>query len=157
MGQYNYTQSSSSSIRSESSTARCRAGRTSVPIIKTSTTAKNPGKRLYGCHNHADCLYHIFKWCDEAIMEEFEEMKLVVEQQADLFHFVISNESQAIRDCVDKPTIWHCIQKTDIELAQLKEMIIETRYRSVEVKNAMVACLILICVIGCVCVCLIKF
>ncbi|VVB10146.1 unnamed protein product [Arabis nemorensis] len=125
-----------------------------VPVIKTSTTADNPGRRFYGCHNHADGLYHIFKWWDDAIMEEFEEIKVVVEQQADLIRYFKSNQSQAIRDCVDKPTIRHCIQKTDIELAQLKEMIIETRYRSVEMKNVMVVCLILICVISCVCVCL---
>ncbi|VVA99361.1 unnamed protein product [Arabis nemorensis] len=127
MGQYSYTQQSSSSIKSESSTARCRAGRTSgfpnscycglVPVIKTSTTADNPGQRFYGCHNHADGLYHIFKWWDDAIMEEFEEIKVVVEQQADLIRYFKSNQSQAIRDCVDKPTIRHCIKKTDIELA----------------------------------------
>ncbi|VVB13923.1 unnamed protein product [Arabis nemorensis] len=154
MGQYSYTQPSSSSIRSESSTARHRAGRTFcfpnscycglVPVIKTSTTAENSGRRFFGCHNHADGLYHIFKWWNEAIMDEFEEMKLVVEQQADLISYFKSNESQVLHDCVDKPTIRYCLQKTDTELAQLKEMIIENRYRSVEVKNAMVACLIIL-------------
>ncbi|VVA92563.1 unnamed protein product [Arabis nemorensis] len=125
-GQYNYRQPSSSSIRSVSSTTQRRVGRSIgfpngcycalVSVIKTSTTAKNHGRRFYGCPNDA--------WLDEAIIEEFEEIRLVVEQQANLIRYFKSKESQAILDCIDKPhmeTIRRCIQKTDIELAQLKK------------------------------------
>ncbi|XP_010480697.1 PREDICTED: uncharacterized protein At4g04775-like [Camelina sativa] len=45
------------------------------PNLQPSFTRTNPGRLHYTCRNREDGDYHIFKWWDEAMMEELKTVK----------------------------------------------------------------------------------
>ncbi|ESQ52492.1 hypothetical protein EUTSA_v10017745mg [Eutrema salsugineum] len=53
---------------------RCRCGETVV--MKTSGTAKNPGRLFHACphRKEGDNWYHTFKWTDTCMVEELEDL-----------------------------------------------------------------------------------
>ncbi|XP_024010054.1 uncharacterized protein At4g04775-like [Eutrema salsugineum] len=167
MGQYRYTQPSSSSRECMSSTARRRSGGNFgfpircycglVPMLQTSSTDLNPGRRFYGCHNNEDGGYHIFKWWDEAMTEELQELRLVVEQHADSIRYFKIGDCKAVQNCIDKPAMeaMHCrIMSLDADIAQLRDKLLESRFGGLKLIHAMVAGAILIAVIVFLGVCL---
>nr|VDC72400.1 unnamed protein product [Brassica rapa] len=55
----------------------CRCGEEAT--IKTSGTAKNPGRLFYCCPNGCEGdKYHLFTWTDERVVEEVEDLKCLV-------------------------------------------------------------------------------
>ncbi|XP_010450537.1 PREDICTED: uncharacterized protein At1g43920, Chloroplastic-like isoform X2 [Camelina sativa] len=52
---------------------RCQCGE--PVVLKTSTTAKNPGRFFHGCLFGRDGnWYHTFKWTDTSMVEEIEDL-----------------------------------------------------------------------------------
>ncbi|XP_024014731.1 uncharacterized protein At1g43920, Chloroplastic-like [Eutrema salsugineum] len=48
--------------------------------IRTSGTSKNPGRLFHCCPNRTEKdNYHLFKWTDEGMVEEIEDMKKEIE------------------------------------------------------------------------------
>ncbi|CAN7097840.1 unnamed protein product, partial [Brassica rapa subsp. narinosa] len=62
----------------------CRCGEEAV--IRTSGTAKNPGRLFYCCPNGSEeDKFHLFTWTDERVVEEVEDLKCEVsELKADI-------------------------------------------------------------------------
>ncbi|KAL0741773.1 hypothetical protein Bca4012_083286 [Brassica carinata] len=59
----------------------CRCGEA---VIRTSGTAKNPGRLFYCCpHGSEGDKYHLFTWTDERIVEEVEDLKVVLRDVQD--------------------------------------------------------------------------
>ncbi|KAF3494642.1 hypothetical protein DY000_02056948, partial [Brassica cretica] len=55
----------------------CRCGEEAT--IKTSGTAKNPGRLFYCCPNGSEGdKYHLFTWTDKRVVEEVEDLKCLV-------------------------------------------------------------------------------
>ncbi|VVB01920.1 unnamed protein product [Arabis nemorensis] len=87
---FNYSLSSSSaSIRS-----RCREadGEYDIPVslcycggrvvVQTSRTDLNPGRRFFTCKNSEEGGVHVWKWWDDAVMEEFNIIKVRLDEAA---------------------------------------------------------------------------
>ncbi|CAH8320859.1 unnamed protein product [Eruca vesicaria subsp. sativa] len=47
----------------------------SEPVLQTSYTQRDPGRRYFTCDNVSDGDCHIWKWQDVAVMEEMREMQ----------------------------------------------------------------------------------
>ncbi|KAL0684841.1 hypothetical protein Bca4012_051689 [Brassica carinata] len=57
----------------------------SEPVVATSYTPKDPGKRHFSCDNVDDGDCHIWKWWDVAIQEELGEMQTQLRMLKDQF------------------------------------------------------------------------
>ncbi|KAF8091031.1 hypothetical protein N665_0458s0031 [Sinapis alba] len=58
----------------------CRCGEAST--IKTSGTAKNPGRLFHCCPNGSEGdKFHLFKWTDECMVEEIDDLKTMLSDE----------------------------------------------------------------------------
>ena len=53
------------------------------PVVATSYTRKDPGKRYFTCENVADGDCHVWKWWDVAVMEEMSDFQTQLRQLKD--------------------------------------------------------------------------
>ncbi|VYS52275.1 unnamed protein product [Arabidopsis thaliana] len=113
-------------------TRRCFCG--GLAIIQTSRTATNPGRIFYTCVMSGDGGNHIWKLCDEVMMEEIVQLGLEMQDLNNLIHCIpdsrtghdLSKLSETIKIQKDK------IAQTDEEIVRLKELI-----EKIDIGNAM--------------------
>ncbi|KAG7530750.1 hypothetical protein ISN44_Un78g000090 [Arabidopsis suecica] len=67
-------------------TRRCFCG--GLAIIQTSRTATNPGRIFYTCVMSGDGGNHIWKLCDEVMMEEIVQLGLEMQDLNNLIHCI---------------------------------------------------------------------
>ncbi|KAF8096690.1 hypothetical protein N665_0303s0015 [Sinapis alba] len=60
---------------------RCYCG--AEPVVGTSYTSKDPGRRYFTCQNVDDGECHVWKWVDVAVMEELSDFGRQVSQLKD--------------------------------------------------------------------------
>ncbi|EOA29684.1 hypothetical protein CARUB_v10016007mg [Capsella rubella] len=110
---------------------RCRCGE--LVRMGTSKTAKNPGRLFHSCSNGSDesRWYHTFKWTDECMVEEIEDLKLkmnnVEEDSMALQKNVNACESEIeslqMETCVCEVVVEKEMQECKMELRSLKNMV----------------------------------
>ncbi|VVB17748.1 unnamed protein product [Arabis nemorensis] len=52
-------------------------------VVQTSGTDPNPGRRFFTCKNSEERGVHVWKWWDDAVMEEFNIVKIRLDEAAD--------------------------------------------------------------------------
>ncbi|KAL1192073.1 hypothetical protein V5N11_029971 [Cardamine amara subsp. amara] len=111
---------------------RCRCGE--AVRMGTSRTAKNPGRLFHSCPNGTEesRWYHTFKWTDECMFEEIEDLKLkmdnveedsiTLQKSFNAWESEIKTLQMETRVC--EAVVEKEIQECKIELRSLKNMII---------------------------------
>ncbi|KAG7536808.1 Zinc finger GRF-type [Arabidopsis suecica] len=110
---------------------RCRCGETVK--MGTSRTAKNPGRLFHSCPNGSaeDRWFHTFKWTDECMVEEIEDLKLQMnnleedsrslQKSYNACESVVGTLQMENRVC--EAVVENEMQECKIELRSLKNMI----------------------------------
>ncbi|CAH2065255.1 unnamed protein product [Thlaspi arvense] len=130
MGRYSYSQPSSSSRRlwsngepEVSSTTLRRSMSCGIPnrcycglltVMRPMDSADEyPGRMFFGCKDYKFGLPHLVKWWDEAVMEEFQELRCALDNQGDSIRVLQNGDGQEAQN------------RIEAELAQLKELVLE--------------------------------
>lgn len=81
------------------------------PLLATSYTATDPGRRFYTCQNRDDGDCHVWKWWDVAVMEEMRDM---------------GTQSRLLCEKVDSLS---CVTEYETCLNQVKDLHYETEQK----------------------------
>ena len=78
----------------------------SEPVVATAYTEKDPGRRYFTCNNVVDGATHIWKWWDDAVMEEMRDFQTEIRR---LKEAVAEREEAAAarEDCVRRRKGYH--------------------------------------------------
>ncbi|CAA7043664.1 unnamed protein product [Microthlaspi erraticum] len=115
--------------------SRCYCGLL-TPLKMMDHTDEHPGRMFFGCKNYKLGFPHLMKWWDEAMMEEFLQLKWAVDNPRFGFRQPESEERETLL-------------RTEAELTDVKNQVLKMkRLRRVEVTTAVTVIAVLVCLIS---------
>ncbi|CAH8255339.1 unnamed protein product [Arabidopsis lyrata] len=139
---FSYSLSSSSSASSIRSRDRVN-GNFGIPrrcfchgriVLNTSTDLDEPNRLYYTCENEDASIdrKHVFKWWDAAILDEFEDLRHLVQEGENRLGCMLRFPNG---DNVDPPCMWNQVTENNVDINHLKEIMNEFDVRIDEVKG----------------------
>ncbi|CAH2035362.1 unnamed protein product, partial [Thlaspi arvense] len=107
-------------------------------VMENQNADEYPGRMFFGCKDYKFGPPHLVKWWDEAVMEEFQELRCALDNQGDSICVLQNGDGQEAQN------------RIEAELAQLKDLIVDKkRLRCLELRNVIVLSLLFVVLIIC--------